>query len=172
MLERFEVGALNGGWFKRDLLYRLHIPLKAGEKTAVKFPLVVYLHSGASGGCDNKAQIEKGAETFADDALQAKHPCFVLAPQCPSRRQWLNTTFKKMPFTNYDQDAIPESHEMKMIVRLIHRLIRDYPVDPLRIYVTGFSMGGSGTWDIITRYPNLFAAAVPFSGVSDPHKPL
>lgn len=56
---------------------------------------------------------------------------------------------------------------MKMIVKLINQLTRELPIDKSRIYVLGFSMGGAGTWDIITRHPDLFAAAVPMSGQND-----
>lgn len=59
---------------------------------------------------------------------------------------------------------------MKLIIKLIQKLAQDYPIDTNRIYVTGISMGGSGTWDIITRYPEFFAAAAPLNGVSDPSK--
>jgi predicted peptidase len=43
-----------------------------------------------------------------------------------------------------------------------------HPVDPDRVYLTGISMGGSGTWDFVTRHPGVFAAAVPVTGVGDP----
>jgi predicted peptidase len=102
--------------------------------------------------------------------VQSIQPCFVLAPQAPTKSQWLNTNFKKTPFTNYNQDEIPESDAMKMIIDVIHQLKKEFSLDADRIYVTGASMGGSGTWDIITRYPKLFAAAAPINGVSDPAK--
>jgi predicted peptidase len=166
LLHLFEPGEYSVGLFSRNLRYRIHVPKQ--EAKGAKLPLVLYLHSGVSGGRDNTKQIETGAETFANQKLQEKHPCYVLAPQCPRGRQWLNTAFEKMPFTNYDQASIPESHEMKMVARLVEQLISIHDIDPNRIYVTGFSMGASGTWDIIARYPDRFAAAIPLSGVSDP----
>lgn len=151
-----------------SLLYRLYVPDNLPE--AYKAPLVLYLHSGRGRGNDNLAQVEIGAQLLSQSRVQVEQPCFVLAPQCPAGTQWVNTNNDTVPFKNYDQDQIPESMEMKLVVKLINRLVLDYPINADRIYVTGISMGGSGTWDIITRYPGLFAAAVPVNGVSDPGK--
>jgi predicted peptidase len=59
---------------------------------------------------------------------------------------------------------------MKKRILEIYNLEEEFNIDKDRIYVAGYFMGGSGTWDIITRYPDLFAAAVPVTGVSDPLK--
>lgn len=149
------------------LNYRFFTPEKNEEQL---LPLVLYLHGGAQRGLDNKQQLDYVLHAFSSSKKQKKHPCFIIAPQCPLNGQWVNTTFKTIPFDHYDQDKIPESNEMKLIHSLIFDLINLYPIDPNRIYIIGFSMGGSGTWDMITRYPNMFAAAIPLSGVSDTSK--
>ena len=59
---------------------------------------------------------------------------------------------------------------MALLIGLIHQLIKTMPVDSNRIYITGLSMGGYGTYDAIERYPNLFAAAVPVCGGGDVSK--
>lgn len=64
------------------------------------------------------------------------------------------------------------SHEMPkdpsepeaLLLKLLHSLEQSHPIDKSRIYVTGLSMGGYGVWDLISRYPNRFAAAVPVCG--------
>jgi predicted peptidase len=53
---------------------------------------------------------------------------------------------------------------------VLKRVCAEYPIDADRVYVTGPSMGGSGTWDLITRHPGTFAAAVPVTGVNDPSR--
>ncbi|MBN2038779.1 MAG: dienelactone hydrolase family protein [Spirochaetes bacterium] len=152
----------------RKLPYRLYTPDNFNIKA--EYPLILILHGGSELGSDNKKQLTLPAEIFSSAKVQKKNPCFILVPQCPKGEQWLNTTFKKPPFSNYSQENIPESNSMKMTIELINALCNDYPVDRNKIYVTGYSMGGSGTWDIITRYPGFFAAAVPVTGVSDPLK--
>ena len=165
---RFKAGKYWASPFRLPLAYRLFQP--DGHDQTRRYPLFLFLSSSMGRGFDNKAQIERGARVLASDAVQGIQPCFVLAPQCPPRTQWLNTSFKTMPFPNYDQDGIPESDTMKSVVKLINKLVKEFNIDPDRIYVTGDSMGSSGTWDIITRHPDLFAAAFTSSGVSDPSK--
>jgi predicted peptidase len=62
------------------------------------------------------------------------------------------------------------SRQMEMLITLVHQLIEKLPIDTNRIYITGLSMGGFGTFDAIERYPNLFAAAVPVCGGGDVSK--
>ena len=153
---------------KKELLYRLYIP--EGYNASEKYPLILYLHDGGGNGSDNKSHIGSVTEKFISPFFQGVAKSFVMTPQCPKGQQWLNTRFKTKPFTNYDQNSIPESDSMKMIVKALACLENDYSIDRSRIYITGYSMGGSGTWDMITRYPYIFAAAVPLTGVSDPAK--
>ena len=54
-----------------------------------------------------------------------------------------------------------------MTLLLIETLLKDQPIDPKRIYITGLSMGGYGTWDLMARGPELFAAAAPVCGGAD-----
>ena len=143
------------------LLYRLYTPPVKG-----KLPLVISLHGAGGRGDDNKSQLNDIVSFFTSSKLQKKYPCFVFAPQCPVGKKWLNTV-TSYPFDHYNQSEIPESKQMKMVIKVIHQLIEKYPVDTNKIYIMGFSMGASGTWDIITRYPDLFTAAALFSGVSD-----
>ncbi|ARV14674.1 prolyl oligopeptidase family serine peptidase [Polaribacter sp. SA4-12] len=52
-------------------------------------------------------------------------------------------------------------------LELIEKIISEKAIDTSRVYITGLSMGGFGTWDFIARKPNLFAAAIPMAGYSD-----
>ena len=55
-------------------------------------------------------------------------------------------------------------------LELIEKMMLELPIDTTRIYITGLSMGGFGTWEFIARKPNLFAAAIPMAGYSDPNQ--
>ena len=129
------------------------------------YPLVVCLHGAAGRGTDNAA---RGIEAYAvlnDSAVQAKHPAFLLAPQCNTGFQWVDAPWAK---GSYNLDQVPESVYMKKVHALILQVMKDYPVDPARIYVTGQSMGGFGTWNLILNHPELFAAAIPICGGGSP----
>lgn len=133
---------------KGDTLnYRL---LNPDYNPARKYPLVIFLHGSGERGHDNIAQLKWGVMNFATDQMMALHPCYVVAPQCPEKQNW--------------------SASMDQLKQLIDKLIKEQPIDATRIYITGLSMGGFGTFEALTRYPELFAAAVPVCGGGDTSK--
>ncbi|MGL1888638.1 MAG: prolyl oligopeptidase family serine peptidase [Reichenbachiella sp.] len=126
-----------------------------------KYPLVIFLHGAGERGDDNEAQLKWGVMNFASSQNMKMHPSIVIAPQCPKDMSWSN-------FSHQDMSLQPSPTEpMKLVIELIKQSIQDLPVDTDRIYITGMSMGGFGTFDAISRYPDLFAAAVPVCGGGD-----
>lgn len=157
------VSGFHGFMWQSDsgsLPYRLYIPakLEAGHK----YPLVVFFHGMGSIGNDNRKQLWL-AMNFTKPEVQQRNPCFVLAPQCPETGRWVNAEWGG-DIHKMAKDPTPE---MAMAIRLIDQTIKDYPVDAKRVYVTGTSMGGFATWEIICRKPELFAAAAPVCGGGD-----
>jgi predicted peptidase len=127
----------------------------------IKYPLIIFLHGSGERGDDNEAQLKWGVLNFATDQIMKMHPSIVIAPQCPNDMSWYN-------FSESDMSLQPTpSQPMKLVIELINDAISKFPVDTNRIYITGLSMGGFGTFDAISRYPNLFAAAVPVCGGGD-----
>jgi predicted peptidase len=146
------------------LPYRLFVPDGLTEDKA--FPLVLALHGSGERGSDNENHVRSHrlAEGWAEAKIQKRHPCFVLAPQCPLKKQWVNAAWSG---GSYRISRTPVSAELACVSNLVNRLIKKYPIDEDRIYVTGISMGGFAVWDLIMRYPGRFAAAVPMSGDGD-----
>jgi len=145
------------------LLYRLLRPKMFQEHE--KYPLVLFLHGIGERGDDNSAQLKWGVKNFATDENMEKYPCFVAVPQCPLDDFWVSALEDlSSPYTMTEKptDAI------RMALELVEVLQGEYPqIDPQRIYITGLSMGGFGTWDAVQRKPDLFAAAVPVCGGGD-----
>jgi predicted peptidase len=126
-----------------------------------KYPLVIFLHGSGERGDDNDAQLKWGVQNFASNKNMKMHPAIVIAPQCPKGNSWGN-------YSNTDMSLLPSpSDPMKLVIELIKETIQKLPIDTDRIYITGLSMGGFGTFDAISRYPDLFAAAVPVCGGGD-----
>ena len=144
------------------LPYRLLYP---DYNTVRKYPLVVFLHGPGERGTDNEAQLKWGVANFASDENMKLYPSFVLAPQCPLESDWSNFSDGKEGQTFLLQKT--PSKPMELLMALLEETIKKYPIDTNRIYITGLSMGGFGTFDAIERYPNLFAAAVPVCGGGD-----
>ena len=148
---------------KGDTLnYRLLYP---DADTMRKYPLVIFLHGSGERGSDNDAQLKWGVMNFATDEMMTMYPAFVIAPQCPAGMTWPN--FNRAN-NNRLMTLKPEpSKPMELVVALIQQMINKAPIDVNRIYITGLSMGGYGTFDAIERYPDLFAAAMPVCGGGD-----
>ncbi len=142
------------------LLYRIHVPenLPAGKKV----PLVLFLHGAGERGEDNLAQLKHGVTDLIRFSL-TNGDAIVLAPQCPAGMQWVNTNWSAPSHLMPSMPSTP----MKLTLLLLQETMAKLPVDPSRVYVTGISMGGYGTWDIIQRKPDLFAAAIPICGGAD-----
>jgi len=147
--------------------YRLFIPSEYNANTS--YPLVLFLHGAGDRGTDNNAPLNssRGATLWAETENQASHPCFVVVPLCPADKQWVNTNWS---LGSYSITDVPMSDELKMVKDIIDTLETQYNIDASRLYVTGLSMGGYGTWDFILRYPTMFRAAIPICGAGDPSK--
>ncbi|MDP6636266.1 MAG: prolyl oligopeptidase family serine peptidase [Phycisphaerae bacterium] len=130
------------------LPYRFFKPKRGKGK---KYPLVIFLHGAGGRGKDNKKQLDDqivGPCIWALPENQAKHPCFVIAPQSGGRWAW--------------------SEKPTVVVKkLIDKTVKEFPIDTTRIYLTGLSMGGYGTWRMLADYPDFFAAAMPVCGKGD-----
>jgi len=137
--------------------YRLFIPDAAARKQPL--PLILYLHGSGGVGTDNRKQISggntAGTHTWTTGEAQRTHPAFVLAPQLPENRA--------------SQSSTPDrwSASVGTVLEIIAAVSREFAIDADRVYVTGQSLGGYGTWDIISKHPRTFAAAVPLCGGGD-----
>jgi len=134
------------------LRYSLFVPAtKNSDKPAAKLPLVHCLH-GAGGGT-------AAANVLAAPEMQKKHPCVVMAPACDIKgNRWVESTFR----AGKNRAVTPE------LIEALDAVVKEQNVDPARIYLTGQSMGGVGTWGLIAEHADRFAAAVPVCGVWSP----
>lgn len=146
--------------------YRIYLPKDySAEK---EYPLILFLHGAGQAGSDNESQLKLGiCEPFKNKSSEI-YDCIVLAPQCPSGCKWVDV--ESWGDCKYDSEKIPESAPLAAVVELFNWAKTAYSVDKDRVYVTGLSMGGYGTWDLLVRHPDLFAAAMPLCGGADYRK--
>jgi predicted peptidase len=124
------------------LTYLLHLPTPARIKTGQLWPTILFLHGRGESGDDPKAMLGVGLPPYITQQLD--FPFIVIAPQCPWETWW------------------PELADS--LDRLLEECADRYPIDPRRLYLTGLSMGGFGTWYLATRWPRRFAAIAPICG--------
>jgi predicted peptidase len=125
--------------------YLLFLP-ETYEKQKEPWPLLLFLHGLGESGNGNLDRVKiHGPPKIVDK--QPDFPFILISPQCPKP-------------TNHYRDA----WQADQLIQLIDATAKTYRVDPHRIYVTGLSMGGFGTWRLAATYPERFAAAVPICG--------
>lgn len=168
-----------GSFAQRDRFSKKRFIDKAGDTlryevldpdrdTLRSTPLVIFLHGSGERGLDNEAQLKWGVQAFASDWMMSQHPALVIAPQCPPGQQWANVERNKNSNTGKLNEK--PGKQMQALRELIDQLVKTQHIDPKRIYITGLSMGGFGTFDAVERYPDLFAAALPVCGGGDASK--
>lgn len=159
--------------------YRLYIPADYDESKA--YPVILFLHGAGesnNGGNTNEAQLNVGMmNDFFSRGYHETFPCIIVAPQVPkspsgTTGEWVNVSWKS---GSYEIQSMEETggtftENIQLAKAAVDKTIADYNVDTDRIYVTGISMGGYGTWNIITHYSDFFAAAMPICGAGDPGK--
>ena len=149
-----------------EFQYRLLRPEPAAGdgQDAEKHPLVLFLHGAGERGTDNSVQLKYLPTWLADPAVRARHRAFVLAPQCRPDERWVDVSWA-------DGESTPHSPaptaDLAAAVQALEEVMASEAVDPTRIYLTGLSMGGYGTWDLAVRLPDRFAAILPVCGGGD-----
>lgn len=153
----------SGGDYENETFrYRLMSPANIEEDR--KYPLILFLHGAGERGHDNLIQLKHFPEVMAKQRYRDRFPCFVLAPQCRKERKWV-----EVDWSAKDTHVSPESpgDQMKVAMQILKKTLAEHPIDPSRIYLTGLSMGGYGSWDLACRHPDLFAAVAPICGGAD-----
>lgn len=154
----------------KTLPYRVMLPENYDAEKP--YPLVVLLHGGGERGSDNEKQLVHGKQ-FLVDHFQSAYPAIVLVPQCPTESYWANVSRswiegEKMEFLFGLTDQPSEA--MEVLIPLINYWLSSGKVDLRKVYVGGLSMGGMGTFEILWRMPNVFAASFAICGGADTAK--
>lgn len=158
--EKFEAREYVAGDGER-LPYRLLKPRDYDPQKS--YPLVMFWHGAGERGDDNTKQLVHGMADFASEDVMDKYPAFVVAPQCPTEKKWANVDWTADRHTMSPEPSVP----MRLSLELIDALQQEFSIDADRLYLTGLSMGGFGTWDALQRRPQQFAAAIPICGGGD-----
>jgi len=131
-----------------EIRYLLFLPQGHGsaEKKDEKWPLMLFLHGAGERG-DNLDLVKKhGPPKLVQE--KKEFPFITISPQCPNGKFW----------------------NPQQMAKLVDHVANTYSADPKRLYVTGLSMGGFGSWNLLADYPGKFAAAIPICGGGEPSK--
>ncbi len=146
------------------LKYRIMYPKDFSEDK--NYPLVLFLHGAGERGSDNTSQLIHGSKLFANDENRETFPAIIIMPQCPQDDYWVNASVDRttMPITLKFLNGGEPTKAMNLVMQLLDKMIAKPFVNNSQIYVGGLSMGAMGTFEILSRKPDLFAAAFPICG--------
>ncbi|GAB3996906.1 hypothetical protein GCM10028807_40700 [Spirosoma daeguense] len=142
-----------------EIPYRLLLPSDYSPNET--YPLVITLHNSTRLGSDNENQLEPLSRIWLRADIYTNYKCFVVAPQFKERS------------SNYKPNAenilvSTPSSDVPNVLELIKDLKKEYPaIDRRRVYLVGYSMGGSTAQNLLNREPETFAAVVSMAGVPD-----
>jgi predicted peptidase len=152
---------------KGNLGYRILYP--DSFDSSASYPLLVFLHGAFEKGNDNEAQLRIGGRYFLREENRKNFPAIIIFPQCPQDDSWAwfdakidsatglanswDFPFRKQP-----------TGVTALLKQLLDSLLSMHFIDKSRIYIGGLSQGGMGVYDMIARYPDVFAAAFPICG--------
>lgn len=125
--------------------YRYQVFVPTGWTARKRWPVILFLHGAGERGEDGLIQTEVGIGG-AIRRWSDRFPCIVVFPQCPRNRWWTD----------------PEMEQIAL--KALESAIREFKGDRRRLYLTGLSMGGYGTWSIAAANPGKFAALAPVCG--------
>jgi predicted peptidase len=123
--------------------YLLFLPKDYAAKPARKWPLILFLHGAGERGRDLWLVTKHGPPKIVRD--KPDFPFIVVSPQCPEGHTWSN----------------------EVLLALLDEVLATCAIDPARVYLTGLSMGGYGTWSLGLAHPERFAAIAPICGGGD-----
>ncbi|MEK6236498.1 MAG: dienelactone hydrolase family protein [Planctomycetales bacterium] len=151
-----------GPYQNEEFKYRLLKPKTIEDGKT--YPVVLFLHGAGERGTDNKRQLKYFPDQMSKTPWREKYPCFLVAPQCRPGKQWVDVPWgdkKSTPLRDHP------THQMKVAIGILEEVIQKNPADSTRVYLTGLSMGGYGSWDLAARRPDWFAAVAPICGGGD-----
>jgi predicted peptidase len=140
-----ETGFLNRTITIGSLTYRYQVYVPDEWSQDKKWPVVLFLHGAGERGDDGLMQTDLGIGT-AIRRYRERFPCIVVMPQCRKNAWWTETGMEAQA------------------LQALEKTMKEFNGDPQRVYLTGLSMGGYGTWSIAAKHPGKFAALVAICG--------
>lgn len=150
------------------LNYRILYPNNFSEDE--KYPVILILHGAGERGDDNEAQLVHGSDLFLNEENREKYPSIVIFPQAPKEDYWAKVEVKRdtMPFQFDFKNKEQSTKSLGLVMKMMDSVVSQDFVNDKKVYVGGLSMGGMGTYEILYKKPEMFAAAFAICGGANP----
>ena len=162
-LKKYDRGSFIKG--KDSIYYRILFPEKFNPKQ--KYPILFVLHGRGESGNDNEKQLTHGAKLFLNEGIRRNFPAIIVFPQCPADSYWANVNITTNDKGKRNFSFIENGKPTKAM-HALRGMVKDFLKKPFvnkeQVYVGGLSMGGMGTYELLRRKRNTFAAAFAICG--------
>ena len=149
-----------------NLNYRMLFP--NNFNTSQKYPLMIFLHGIGERGNDNESQLTYVNEVFLNKKNHNDFPAIVVFPQSPLDDNWSS----RILTNNEVRQVFPENEKptrsLELVMKLMDSLSNENYIDNNKIYLSGLSNGGMGSFELLKHRPNMFASAVIICGGGNP----
>jgi predicted peptidase len=157
-----EIEFTGGKYEQEKFTYLILPPLKIVK--GQQYPLLFFMHGAGERGNDVQKLLPHLPTQMCKEEWLEKYPCFMVIPQCRDGEQWVDQKWS-------EKESVPiaekPTDQMAMAMAVLDESLKSLPIDKSRIYLTGLSMGGFGSWELAMRRPELFAAVAPVCGGGD-----
>ncbi len=143
--------------------YRYYIPEDYDETRA--YPVVLSMHGNGSRGSDNEKQLTYFSMNLNTEVFQSSYDAIIIAPQCPTSSNWVDMS--STPGSSAFLSRTSMSAYLNAAKELLDNIMSNYSTDRDRVYAIGTSNGGMAIWELMYRFPDLFAATIPVAGALD-----
>lgn len=162
-LKKYDRGSFIKG--KDSIYYRILFPENFNPKQ--KYPILFVLHGRGESGNDNEKQLTHGAKLFLNEGIRRNFPAIIVFPQCPADSYWANVNISTNDKGKRNFSFIENGKPTKAM-HALQGMVKDFLKKPFvnkeQVYVGGLSMGGMGTYELLRRKRNTFAAAFAICG--------
>jgi predicted peptidase len=148
----------------KELAYRILYPHKFDKSK--KYPIKLFLHGIGERGNNNESQLTYVDKVFLNKKNLEDYPSIIVFPQAPLSDNWSSVTLdgNKLSFSEDN----PPTNSLKLVIKLMDSLTNENYADRNRIYLSGLSNGGMGSFELLKHRPNMFASAVIICGGGNP----
>lgn len=143
-----ETGFLNRTYTREGFTMPYVVYMPRDYEPSRKYPVILFLHGAGERGHDGLRQTQVGIGAAIRSSPE-RFPCIVVMPQCPADKWW-------------------RGEELEAAYQCLQQTMKEFSCDPQRVYLTGLSMGGFGSWELAAKYPDTFAAVIPICGRGNP----
>ena len=148
----------------KKLAYRILYPEKFDKSK--KYPIKLFLHGIGERGNDNESQLTYVDKVFLNKKNFKDYPSIVVFPQAPLTDNWSSVIRDGNTLSFPEND--PPTNSLNLVIKLMDSLTNESYADRKRIYLSGLSNGGMGSFELLKHRPNMFASAVIICGGGNP----